>query len=53
MAGSEQDAKIESAVIEIGGKIYEGKNQAEAILKAKADAYRDWETNTGTSKWLH
>ena len=37
MAGSEQDAKIESAVIEIGGKIYEGKNHAEAILKAKAD----------------
>ena len=37
MAGSEQDAKIESAVIEIGDKIYEGKNHAEAILKAKTD----------------
>ena len=37
VAGSKQDAKIESAVIEIGGKIYEGKNHAEAILKAKAD----------------
>lgn len=31
------DAKIESAVIEIGGKQYEGKNHAEAILNAKAD----------------
>ena len=36
-AEAKQDAKIESAVIEIGGKIYEGKNHAEAILKAKAD----------------
>ena len=33
---AKQDAKIESAVIEIGGKIYEGKNHAEAILKAKS-----------------
>ena len=32
-----QDAKIESAVIEIGGKIYEGKNHAkETILKKKS-----------------
>jgi len=29
--------KIESAVIEIGGKQYEGKNHAEAILAAQAD----------------
>ena len=36
-AEAKQDAKIESAVIEIGGKIYEGKNHAEAILKAKSD----------------
>jgi len=36
-AEAKKDAKIESAVIEIGGKIYEGKNHAEAILKAKAD----------------
>jgi len=28
---------VEAAVIEIGGKMYEGKNHAEAILKAKAD----------------
>lgn len=34
---NKSDAKIESAVIEINGKIYEGKNHAEAILKAKAD----------------
>ena len=30
-------AKVETAVIEIDGKIYEGKNHAEAILKAQAD----------------
>ncbi len=28
---------VSAAVIEIGGKMYEGKNHAEAILKAKAD----------------
>lgn len=33
----DEGAKIESAVIEIGGKTYEGKNHAEAILSAKAD----------------
>lgn len=31
------NVKVESAVIEINGKTYEGKNHAEAILKAKAD----------------
>jgi hypothetical protein len=31
-----QDATVESAVIEIGGEVFEGKNHAEAILKAKA-----------------
>lgn len=31
------ESTVESAVIEIGGKMYEGKNHAEAILKAKAD----------------
>lgn len=30
-------ATVESAVIEIGGKTYEGKNHAEAILRAKED----------------
>ena len=29
--------KIEAAVIEVDGKLYEGKNHAEAILKAQAD----------------
>ena len=32
-----QASDVVSAVIEIGGKMYEGKNHAEAILKAKAD----------------
>lgn len=31
------DSTVQSAVIEIGGKLYEGNNHAEAILKAKAD----------------
>lgn len=31
------DSEVTTAVIEIGGKMYEGKNHAEAILKAKAD----------------
>lgn len=34
---SSQEPTVQSAVIEIGGKIYEGKNHAEAILKAKAE----------------
>jgi DNA repair protein RadC len=36
-SGTEEQPSVESAVIEIGGKTYEGKNHAEAILSAKAD----------------
>jgi hypothetical protein len=45
---NKSEAKIESAVIEINGKIYEGKNHTEAILKAKADGQDIFKLSDGT-----